>query len=116
MEETLHPQIRRVNINDPAYEESLKECTKIISAIGFERRTSVKVLPCPDCAHDPATGIIAPGLFGFGIAFPQGKYDRQGNYERQIGLWKFMNYLTEILPIWLEEAPKEAIRRNLSQQ
>jgi hypothetical protein len=114
MEETPHPKIRRVNINDPAYEEALKECTKFISAIGFERRTSVKVLPCPDCTHDPATGIIAPGLFGFGIAFPQGKYDRQGNYELQIGLWKFMNYLTEVLPIWLKEAPKEAIRRNLS--
>lgn len=79
----------------------LPECNKVVYAVGFESRSSIHVegvspLPC-----NPKLGIIAPGLFGLGIAFPELITDRFGYQENNVGLWKFMDYLNRILPIWL---------------
>lgn len=51
--------------------------------------------------HNPMTGVIAPGLFGVGIAFPQAKVNRDGLLEHRVGLWKFMQYLNDVLPLWM---------------
>jgi hypothetical protein len=92
----------RIHVDNPLYDQTLARCNRAIYAIGFQRRSSLKVSPYESLTYDPSSGIIGPGLFGIGIAFPQGQYDRAGNYEYRVGLWKFMDYLTEILPLWLK--------------
>ncbi|MBN7552525.1 pyridine nucleotide-disulfide oxidoreductase, partial [Mycobacteroides abscessus subsp. abscessus] len=49
-----------------------------------------------------ANGIIAPGLFGVGIAFPEYRIDPMGFGEYRVGLQKFMDRLTKALPLWLK--------------
>jgi cation diffusion facilitator CzcD-associated flavoprotein CzcO len=78
----------------------LPECNKAIYAVGFQRR-GVTVPGLGEMSYNPYNGIIAPGLFGLGIAFPQAKTDRFGNLEYRVGLWKFMDYLSTILPVWM---------------
>ena len=86
--------------SDPAHiEKYLPECTKVVHAVGFERR-QIPITGCEALAYNDKTGIIAPGLFGIGIAFPEGKVDPLGNFEYNVGLWKFMTYLERIVPIW----------------
>jgi hypothetical protein len=50
--------------------------------------------------YDPTTGIIAPGLFGVGIGFPQKVTDPNGNVELNVGLFKFMRDIKRMLPLW----------------
>lgn len=81
-------------------DKRLPECNKVIHAIGFNPRT----LPVSDMEalnYNPTNGIIAPGLFGFGIAFPERIQDPLGHQEFNVGLWKFMKYIKRILPIWM---------------
>jgi len=96
------PNLERILVADPCFNEVFARCNKVVYAIGFERRNLPLILPYHNVKYNEHTGIIAPGLFGFGIAFPQGKFDNLGNYEYRVGLWKFMNYLTDVLPIWLK--------------
>lgn len=65
-------------------------CNKIICAIGYERNE----LPFVDnkpISYDDKTGIIAPRLFGIGIAFPEQYTDPLGNEEHRVGLNNFMD-------------------------
>lgn len=102
------PNLERMLVTDSSFNEAFAKCNKVVYAIGFERRKSPLVLPYNTIKYNEHTGIIAPGLFGFGIAFPQGKFDKVGNYEYKVGLWKFMSYLTDVLPIWLKYSAGEA--------
>ena len=76
-------------------------CQHVIHAVGFSQRRSVLIEGYPDWAHNPHHGIIAPGLFGFGIGFPESAMTPLGDVELQVGLWKFMGYLNKVLPLWL---------------
>lgn len=78
----------------------LPECNKAIYAIGFERR-NIAIEGLPEINYNNKYGIIAPGLFGVGIAFPERKTDRYGHEEGRIGLCKFMEYISKVMPIWL---------------
>ncbi|KAJ3114486.1 hypothetical protein HK100_001651 [Physocladia obscura] len=83
----------------------LKTCTKVIYAIGFEReRLDVEGVDLNK--YDAKTGVIAPGLFGVGIAFPELGEDAVGKLELQVGLWKFMRYLNRIVPEWVANSRK----------
>jgi cation diffusion facilitator CzcD-associated flavoprotein CzcO len=97
----LPDNLQRYISNDDNLKEYLPLCNKAVYAVGFKRRT----IPIEGLAHDfsynPHCGIIAPGLFGIGIGFPEAKYDRFHNLEHRVGLWKFMDYLNYILPVWL---------------
>lgn len=103
-----HPaRLKRIHTSDLAFEEVLAGCNKVVYAVGFERR-KVPVLEQFSTTHyNDKTGIIAPGLFGLGIAFPQAMYDPLMNLEYRVGIWKFMDYLNTIFPIWLKYAPFE---------
>jgi len=80
----------------------LTECNKAIYAVGFKpRQIKIEGLLNP-IEHHPRTGIIALGLFGVGIAFPEIKEDRLGNVESRVGMWKFMDYLQRVMPLWLQ--------------
>lgn len=80
----------------------LTECNKVIYATGFKsRQIRIEELSSP-IEYNARTGIIALGLFGVGIAFPETKEDRVGNLESRVGIWKFMDYLQRVVPVWLQ--------------
>lgn len=97
-----HPPllIRALSHPEPM-RKHLSMCNKVIYAIGFQRR-SLHIEGLGEFGYNPHSGIIAPGLFGFGIAFPEAKLDRFGTLEYRVGLWKFMDYLRRVLPFWLQ--------------
>lgn len=101
---SLPQKLERILVSDHAFEESLALCTKVVYAVGFERRKLPVLEQYENVQYHETTGIIAPGLFGLGIAFPQAKLDPLGNRTLRVGLWKFMDYLNAIFPIWLKIA------------
>ena len=95
------PRLKRLLTTDHTYEEALSECDKVIHAVGFERRQVPVLEQYISMEYNDKTGIIAPGLFGFGIAFPEAQYDPLMNLEYRVGLWKFMDYLNKMMPLWM---------------
>lgn len=81
--------------------KSLKEANKIIYAIGFERNELPKLKDNPNYQYNENSGIIAPRLFGIGIAFPDKTVDPLGNVEHNISLNSFIFYAQQIVPYWL---------------
>lgn len=79
----------------------LPECQKVVYAVGFERRHLPVISGVESVHYNVRSGIIAPGLFGIGIAFPESTIDSFGIEELSVGLWKFLNYLNRVLPLWL---------------
>jgi len=96
----LPARLERVQSTKENLEKYLPQCTKAVHAVGFQRR-ALPVEGYGELLHNDKNGIIAPGLFGLGIAYPEAKTDRFGNLEQRVGLWKFMDYLSRIVPIWL---------------
>lgn len=97
-------QLKRILTSDHAFDESLALCNKIVYAVGFERRKLPILEQYDRICYDDRTGIIAPGLFGCGIAFPEAQFNRIGQLEYRVGLWKFMEYLNSTVPIWMRYA------------
>ncbi len=93
-------KLERVISNQDSLSEVLPLCQKAIYAVGFEQR-KISVEGLQSLAYNDKSGIIAPGLFGFGIGFPESKEDRFGTVEYRVGLWKFMEYITRVMPVWL---------------
>lgn len=93
--------LRRIVSSEENVNQHLPLCTKVIYAIGFQARLPI-VEGYPNVSYNPHNGIIAPGLFGVGIAFPESKTDPYGNTELSVGLWKFMTYLDKIVPVWFK--------------
>jgi pyruvate/2-oxoglutarate dehydrogenase complex dihydrolipoamide dehydrogenase (E3) component len=96
----LPENLERVNTNDQHFKEKLKACNKAIYAVGFNRRT-IAIDGQLEISHDPKTGIIAPGLYGLGLAYPELVVDKFGREEWNVGLFKFSNYLEKVFPLWL---------------
>lgn len=97
----LPDRLERVYSSKENLAHFLPQCSSAVYAIGFQKRHLV-IEDFPEIFYNNKNGIIAPGLFGFGIAFPEAKIDPFGILEHRVGLWKFMEYLTSVLPIWLE--------------
>lgn len=98
----LPQNLNRVYSNDENIQRYLPQCQKVIYAVGFERRKLPIVEGLQELNYINQAGIIAPGLFGFGIAFPEGKMNHLGIHENRVGLSKFMDYLHRVMPIWLK--------------
>lgn len=98
----LPKKLQRVLSSDHLFEEHLSKCNKAVYAVGFKRRKLPVLEQYSELDYNPRTGIIAPGLFGYGIAFPEVAYDPIMNLEHRVGLWKFMEYLNRVMPIWLK--------------
>lgn len=92
----------RYNSSEAEIERALPECDKAIYAVGFKRRNSITIGSYEHHQYNPHVGIIGPGLFGLGIAYPEVKHDSFGSVETQVGLWKFMVYLNKVLPLWFK--------------
>ena len=88
----LNPLIKCYISNKQNIKQHMPACNKAIYPVGFKARHPLIV--GVDANHyDPKTGIIAPGLFGTGIAFPRLKTDPLGNQEFNVGLYKFLSKL-----------------------
>jgi thioredoxin reductase len=98
----LPKNLMRYNTTEPNIARFLPECDKVVYAVGFEKRKNIVIGDYEDTKHNPYVGIIGPGLFGFGIAYPELKADPFGSVETQVGLWKFMVYLNKVLPLWFK--------------
>mgnify|MGYP000287743432 FL=1 len=79
----------------------LPDCNKAIYAVGFSARQQPQIENFSTLDYNVTNGIIAPGLFGLGIAYPQQQIDPYGNIELAVGLVKFIQALDQSLPLWL---------------
>jgi hypothetical protein len=93
-------KLKRVLATHEHVSQYLPQCNKAIYAVGFQKRSLPIIEGFDQLHYNPHNGIIAPGLFGTGIAFPEANIDRFGTLEYRVGLWKFMDYITRMLPIW----------------
>lgn len=97
------PQISRYLATEEHIDAQLPLCNKAIYAVGFQPR-SIPVANVSLAHYDESNGIIAPGLFGLGIAFPIVVMDPFGRQERNVGVWKFLKNLRRTLPLWQQYA------------
>lgn len=93
--------LERYLSNEENVRVHLPLCDKAVYATGFQKRL-IPVDGMETLNYNDRSGIIAPGLFGVGIAFPEAKIDRFGTLEYRVGLWKFMEYLHRVVPLWLK--------------
>jgi thioredoxin reductase len=101
IERQLPQNLERYHFNETRVAEKLQEADKTIAAIGFRAKANIHSEQYDLSHYDRHTGIIASGLFGFGLAYPEEITTHFGHKEQQVGLWKFMTYLERVLPIWL---------------
>ena len=64
-------RLERCRISSPDFGDKLAECQRVIYTVGFERRKLPETGQWGELDYNPRNGIIAPGLFGVGIAFPR---------------------------------------------
>ena len=96
----LDNRIKRYKSNDENIKKHLTTCDKAIYPIGFiPRSPNISGNICSK-DYDVNTGIIAPGLFGTGIGYPLLKTDPTGRQEANVGLYKWMNDIRKVMPIW----------------
>lgn len=86
------------------HKHQLKKQNVNIYAVGYERN------PLPQISYNHSTlhpqeidytplgqltnnSIALPGIFGYGIAFPERVKDLDGSDEAAVGLWKFMKHI-----------------------
>jgi len=82
-------------------------CNKIVYAVGYDRNDLPLVNGVAQVSYDPTSGVIAPGLFGIGIAFPEVITDAQGvAIDFRIGLNSFMDYAQRVIPHWLQRCDR----------
>jgi cation diffusion facilitator CzcD-associated flavoprotein CzcO len=102
----VHPdRLERCWVSSPDFEDKLAACDRAIYTVGFERRKLPETPQYGQLDYDPTNGILAPGLFGCGIAFPAYTTDPYGSREYRVGLKKFMDHLEDVLPLWLRYGP-----------
>jgi hypothetical protein len=98
----VYPErLERCWVSSPEFHEKVAACDRVVYTVGFERRKLPETRQWGELEYNPANGIIAPGLFGLGIAFPEYATDPYGYGQYRVGLKKFMDYLDSVLPLWL---------------
>ncbi|MGA8329264.1 MAG: FAD/NAD(P)-binding protein [Mycobacterium sp.] len=101
----LPEKLERCWIGSENFADKVAECDHVVYTVGFERRTLPKVKPWGQLDYNATYGIIAPGLFGVGIAFPDYGKDPYGYGQYRVGLRKFADHLNAVLPLWLDYPP-----------
>jgi len=95
------PRLARCRVGDPEFDELRQMCDHVVYTVGFQRRHLPLTPQWGAVQYDPTNGILAPGLFGVGIAFPEYWIDPMGAGQHRVGLQKFMQRLDTALPLWL---------------
>lgn len=105
--------LTRLKSTPALLEHMLAHCTKTIYAVGFERNQLPAINNLTAITHyNPTNGIIAPRLFGIGIAFPEQRINQFGDKETRIGLDSFMDYAQRMVPHWVHDDFFKSDRRN----
>lgn len=94
-------RLERCWVSSAEFDGKLAECDRVVYTVGFQRRTLPETPQWGPLDYNPQNGIIAPGLFGLGIAFPEYAEDPYGYGQYRVGLKKFMDYLNSVLPLWM---------------
>ena len=94
-------RLERCWVSSSEFPEKVAACDRVVYTVGFERRKLPETRQWGQLDYNPANGIIAPGLFGLGIAFPEYAEDPYGYGQYRVGLKKFMDYLDSVLPLWM---------------
>jgi cation diffusion facilitator CzcD-associated flavoprotein CzcO len=98
----VYPEgLERCWVSSPGFAEKLAHCDRVVYTVGFERRRLPETPQWGQLDYNPTNGILAPGLFGLGIAFPEYGPDPYGYGQYRVGLKKFMDYLNSVLPLWM---------------
>lgn len=93
-----------------AYRRELPGCDLMIQAIGFTRNQLPVMNKTLQYDHhtsqflETASRRVVPGLYGAGIAFPEGVVDPSGDQEYAVGFFKFMKFLKRVSPQWVSKA------------
>jgi hypothetical protein len=95
----LPDNVQRILSTPENVAKHLPACTKVIYATGFDSR-QLSIEGVDSRRYNPHCGILAPGLFGLGIAYPEHCEDKFRIKEHRVGLWKFMDYIDRVLPLW----------------
>ena len=113
LEKKQPSNIMRIKNRLTSRDSWLPICDKIIYAIGYERNEIplFNDSDSQDIEYDSTTGIIAPRLFGIGIAFPQQVIDETEKPRNLIGLLDFMSYAQSIIPEWMKKYPNKHLLR-----
>lgn len=98
---TYPQRLDRCLVTGPEFGERLQQCSHVVYTVGFERRRLPLTPQWGPLNYDASNGILAPGLFGIGIAFPEYRTNPLGSGEYRVGLYKFMQLLDDALPLWL---------------
>jgi len=108
-----HPpdHLTRVYNDQEARETYLPACTKIIYAVGYERNPLPEGVGGTHVPYDDITGVIAPGLFGLGIAFPERACDSYGHPEYLVGLNSFQSFAQRQIPYWMTHPRPRVVSR-----
>lgn len=101
----LPDRLERCLVSAPEFSGQLARCDRVVYTVGFERRRLPETPQFGQLDYNRTNGILAPGLFGVGIAFPQYAQDPYGYGQFRVGLKKFMDYLDAVLPLWLSYGP-----------
>lgn len=98
---TYPARLDRCSTRSDEFDAMLESCDHVVYTVGFERRQLPLTPQWGHLDYNSANGILAPGLFGVGIAFPQYQLDPLGFGQYRVGLQKFMHTVDDVLPIWL---------------
>ena len=74
-------------------------CNKVIYAIGYEKNP-ILIDGNYEYSFDETTGIIAPNVYGIGIAFAPTMTLDNGKKVDLNGFNTYLNYAQELIPIW----------------
>lgn len=101
----LPERLERCWASSPEFTDKLAQCERVVYTVGFERRKLPETPQWGQLDYNRTNGILAAGLFGVGIAFPQYAKDPYGYGQFRVGLKKFMDHLDAVLPLWLLYGP-----------
>ncbi len=98
----VYPErLERCLVSGPQFDEKVAECDRVVYTVGFEQRKLPETPQWGPLPYNRMNGILAPGLFGLGIAFPEYAEDPYGYGQYRVGLQKFVDYLDAVLPLWM---------------
>lgn len=104
LEKNPPENLTRIKSDDELLQRVLPVCSRVIYAIGYERNPLPAINGTePIMAYDTHSGVIAPRLFGIGIAFPEVRPTPIHTNQLCIGLDCFMEYAQKQVPFWMKD-------------
>ena len=102
LEKNPPSNLTRISYTQENVEQILPACNKAIYAIGYERDIP-SINGTTTITFDEKTGIIAPHLYGIGIAFPKTITQRSGKKVAINGFNVFVNQARYFIPQWKDK-------------